>query len=130
MNTNERPFIVSKDVLDTVNSLTWFLMDASWMLQMKEISLLMIVPTILTGVILCYIEKRKNITFINIAILCWICMNVSWMFADIHAVSTYLLIAKSFFCAGLLFILMAVATSEKISDTFSHFKRFRIKNFR
>lgn len=130
MNTNERPFIVSKDVLDTINSVTWFFMDASWMLQMREVSLAMIVPTILTGLVLCYMEKRKNITFINIAILCWICMNVSWMFSDIHQVSSYLMIAKIFFCTGLFFIVLAIATSEHISDTFSHFKRFRIKNFR
>lgn len=130
MNTNERPFIVSKDVLDTVNSVTWFFMDASWMLQMKEISLMMIVPTILTGIILCYIEKRRNVTFINLAILCWICMNVSWMFADIHGVASYLTIAKALFCLGVLFIFSAIGSSEKLSDTFSHFKRFRMKNFR
>ncbi|MCE3014116.1 MAG: hypothetical protein LW878_13735, partial [Proteobacteria bacterium] len=80
MNTNERPFFISKDVLDTINSASWFLMDAMWMLQMEQVSVGMIVPTIASGVCLVYIEKRKTLTLINLAILSWICMNVSWMF--------------------------------------------------
>lgn len=130
MNQKERPFFVSKDVLDTINSFAWFMMDSSWMLQEKEFSLIMILPTILSAIILCYIEKRRSITFINLAILSWICMNVSWMFSDILDLSYYLTMAKVFFGVGILFILLAVMTSENVSDTFSHFKRFRIKNFK
>jgi hypothetical protein len=126
MNTNERPFFVSKDILDTVNSVSWFLMDASWMLQVKELSMAMIVPTILTGIFLCYIEKRKNITFINFAILSWICMNVCWMFSELFDSATYLITAKSLFGLGVVFILIAISKSDSIADTFSHFRRFRI----
>ena len=130
MAQSERPFPISKDILDTVNSFSWFLMDSSWMLQEKEISLTMILPTILSAILLCYIEKRKTLIFINIAILSWICMNVSWMFSDIMGVTSYLTIAKVFFGVGVVFILMAIITSENVSDTFSHFKRFRLKTFR
>ena len=127
MNENERPTILSKDVLDTMNSFSWFLMDAAWMLQAREISMAMIVPTVISGVLLCFIEKRKALMSINIAILCWICMNISWMFSDLFTQNHYLLIAKTFFGLGILFIVTAIVTSKNISDTFSHFKRFRIK---
>jgi hypothetical protein len=130
MNTNERPFFVSKDVLDSVNSVSWFLMDACWMLQAEKISVMMIVPTILSGIFLVYIEKRVSVTFINLAILSWICMNVSWMFSEVLNLSSYLVMAKTFFGVGCLFILLAVIKSNSVSDTFSHFKRFRIKNFK
>lgn len=130
MNTNERSFFVSKDVLDTINSVSWFFMDASWMLQVREISIAMIIPTILSGLFLCYIEKRKSHTLINFAILCWICMNVSWMFSDILAIPFYLMMAKILFFLGVSFIIAAIVTSENISDTFSHFKRFRMKNIK
>ena len=130
MNENERPSIFSKDVLDTMNSFSWFLMDAAWMLQAREVSMAMILPTVISGVLLCFIEKRKALVFINIAILCWICMNISWMFSDLFTQNHYLIIAKTFFGLGILFIIIAVATSENISDTFSHFKRFRMKNFK
>ncbi len=130
MSEHERSSIFSKDILDTMNSFSWFLMDASWMLQAREISMMMILPTVLSGLLLCFIEKRRSLTFINIAILSWICMNVSWMFSDIFDGDYYLLIAKSFFGIGIFFIIIALATSENISDTFSHFKRFRIKKIK
>lgn len=130
MNQSEKPSFISKDILDTVNSFSWFLMDASWMLQEKEISIAMILPTVLSAILLCFVEKRKTVIFINIAILSWICMNVSWMFSDILALPFYLTMAKIFFGVGIAFIILAIATSENISDTFSHFKRFRLKNFR
>lgn len=126
MNTNERPFFLSKDMLDTVNSASWFLMDASWMLQAEKISVMMIVPTVVTGLCLVYIEKRKTVTLINLAILSWICMNVSWMFSEVLEIPFYLTVAKSLFGLGLAFILGAVLVSGSLTETFSHFKRFRI----
>jgi hypothetical protein len=82
------------------------------------------------GIFLVYIEKRVSVTFINLAILSWICMNVSWMFSEVLNLSSYLVMAKTFFGVGCLFILLAVIKSNSVSDTFSHFKRFRIKNFK
>ena len=130
MNENERSGLISKDILDTVNSFSWFLMDASWMLQEKEISIAMILPTIISAIFLCFIEKRKALTCINIAILSWICMNISWMFSDILALPVFFTLAKCFFALGVSFIILSIIASENVSDTFSHFKRFRIKSFK
>lgn len=127
---HERPFPISKDVLDTLNSVCWFFMDASWMLQIKELSVLMIAPTILSGIILCYIEKRKTHSFINAAVLSWICMNVCWMFSDILAIPSYLAVAKILFVLGIVFLIASIVTSNNINETFSHFRRFRIKNLK
>lgn len=117
----------TKHILDTLNSLSWFAMDASWMLQVQEVSLVMILPTFLSGLILCFMEKKKPLTLINIAILNWICMNVSWMFSEIFSDGLYLTFAKSFLGTGLFFIGLAVYFSRNLSETFSHFKRFRLK---
>lgn len=130
MNENEKSGLISKDILDTVNSFSWFLMDASWMLQEKEISIAMIFPTIISALLLCFVEKRKALTCINIAILSWICMNISWMFSDILALPVFFTLAKCFFGLGVSFIILSIITSENVSDTFSHFKRFRIKSFK
>jgi hypothetical protein len=129
MKENERNFFISKDVLDTVNSFSWFLMDASWMLQMQEISMAMILPTLLSAIFLCYIEKRKSVTYINLAIVSWITMNVSWMFSENFSNEAFLTAAKIFFLIGVALIIMAVLSSRNISETFSHFKRFRIKTY-
>jgi hypothetical protein len=130
MNNEQRPFFISKDLLDSTNSVSWFLMDASWMLGVQELSIFMILPTILSGLFLCYIEKRRTHTLINVAILCWICMNISWMFSEVLELNSYLSLAKIFFIMGSLFVILALITSENISETFSHFKRFRIKNWK
>jgi hypothetical protein len=130
MNNEQRPFFISKDLLDSTNSVSWFLMDASWMLEVQELSIFMIIPTILSGLFLCYIEKRRTHTLINVAILCWICMNISWMFSEVLELNSYLSLAKIFFILGSLFVILALITSENISETFSHFKRFRIKNWK
>jgi len=130
MNQEQCPFFISKDLLDSTNSVSWFLMDASWMLGVEELSIFMILPTVLSGLILCYIEKRRTHTLINIAILCWICMNISWMFSEVLEINSYLTLAKIFFATGSLFVVLALLTSENISETFSHFKRFRIKNWK
>ncbi len=130
MNNEQRPFFISKDLLDSTNSVSWFLMDASWMLEVQELSIFMILPTILSGLFLCYIEKRRTHTLINVAILCWICMNISWMFSEVLDLNSYLSLAKIFFIMGSLFVILALITSENISETFSHFKRFRIKNWK
>jgi len=93
---------------------------------MEKISVAMIIPTIATGLCLVYIEKRKTLTLINLAILSWICMNVSWMFSEVLEIPFYLTAAKSLFALGLGFILAAVFVSGSLTETFSHFKRFRI----
>jgi hypothetical protein len=87
----------------------------------------MIIPTILSGLFLCYIERNRSLTMINIAIFNWICMNISWMLSDTFSEPLYLTLAKIFFFFGILFIIFAVLTTKNISDTFSHFKRFRMK---
>jgi hypothetical protein len=130
MNNEQRPFFISKDLLDSTNSVSWFLMDASWMLGIEELSIFMILPTVLSGLFLCYIETRRTHTLINIAILCWICMNISWMFSEVMELNSFLFLAKILFGAGSLFVILALLTSENISETFSHFKRFRIKNWK
>lgn len=122
---NSRIFPVSKEVLDTINSLFWFGADASWMMQSLSLSASLMVPTILTGLMLLYIEKRKSILAVNVAINCWIMMNLSWILSDIYPESIAGKSAKVFFAMGILSVIVAAATSNNLQDTFSHFRRFR-----
>lgn len=130
MNANERAFPLSKDILDTINSVSWFLLDASWMLDVQQLSLFMILPTILSGVFLVYIEKRRSVTFINVAILNWICMNITWMFSELYEDSYLLTVSKVFLGVGVLCIGLSIYYSENINETFSHFRRFRVKRIK
>lgn len=124
-NENERQFIVSKDVLDTTNSIAWFFMDAFWMLGLPKAGIFFIFPTVLTGLGLLYIEKRPAVFKINIAINCWIWMNSMWMLSDIFPAAGLMPWARGAFIAGIVFILAALVQSGNIRETFSHFRRFR-----
>ncbi len=121
-----RPFWISKDALDTVNSLTWFLMDAFWMLGATGVATFFILPTLFTGLCLLYIEKRRTVLYINVAINCWIVMNTLWMISEIAESPEMLTWSRAAFGTGILFILLAVRSSENLKETFSHFRRFRL----
>jgi hypothetical protein len=119
MTEHERPFPVSKEFLDTSNSVSWFLMDALWMLNLTGWAMIFLLPTLATGLALLYIEKRRSVFWINLSINSWIWMNTFWMFERIDWAR------NSFFC-GLFFIGLAVLEAKSFRETFSHFRRFRI----
>jgi len=127
MNNNapQRPFFMSKDALDTTNSVAWFFKDAFWMLGLAGTGVFFIFPTVLTGLGLLYIEKRPAIFMINLAINCWIWMNTMWMLSDAFKLPGLMVYAKAIFAAGVLFIMLALVQSGNIRETFSHFRRFR-----
>lgn len=123
--------VVSKDVLDTLNSLAWFFMDACWMAGFPTIAKAMAPFVLLTGIWLTMIEKRLQVVLINLAIVSWILMNVAWMFSEMkefqHAKTYFLLSSKIFLVGGLLHVALAVAFSKNVKETFSHFRRFRLR---
>lgn len=123
---NERPFVLPKDVLDTANSVCWFFADAFWMLESPRLAYSLIVPTILTGLCLLYVEKRLSVIFINAAINFWIWMNTSWMVADMEAIPELMPVSKACLLGGIVCISLAIFTSKSLMDTFSHFRRFRV----
>jgi hypothetical protein len=128
-SSHERSFPVPREVLDTLNSVSWFFMDAFWMLGFAAGAYTLILPTVLSGLLLLYVEKRRSVTFINLAINCWIWMNVFWMIGDLAGARTALLASRVLFALGLVSIGLALATSRSLMETFSHFKRFRVLKF-
>lgn len=122
---NSRPFFISKDVLDTVNSIFWFAADASWMLGSLKLAILLMLPTILSGLLLLYTEKRLSLLLINLAINCWIFMNTIWILADIIPSDITFYLSRIFFGLGVFSILLAGIKSRNLKETFSHFRRFR-----
>lgn len=123
----ETDFDRTKHLLDSLNSLSWFAMDVFWMLQVKQLAFVLILPTFVSGLLLCFMETKRPLTIINIAVLSWIAMNGSWMLSETLNDPRFLLLAKSFLGVGLILIVVAIALSKNLSETFSHFKRFRLK---
>lgn len=128
-HAHERPFFIQKDLLDTGNSVSWFFMDACWMIGWIPFAYAMVLPTVLSGLFLLYIEKRKSVFCINLSINFWILMNCFWMFGDTLQDPNYLVWSKISFGLGIFSILLAAYFSKDLKETFSHFKRFRIFKF-
>lgn len=124
-----RPFPISKEMLDTVNSVCWFLADAFWMIDLLPVGFALMIPTVISGLCLLYVEKRRPVLLINLAINCWIFMNSLWMISEANLQGSYLTAAKLFFVMGLLCIMGSVWLSKSWKDTFSHFRRFRSLKF-
>lgn len=122
---NFRPFFISKEVLDTINSIAWFIADAAWMLGSLKLAVLFMIPTILSGLVLLYVEKRPSILLINLAINCWIFMNTLWILIDVYPGDITYYGSRAFFGLGILSIVLAGLLSQNLQETFSHFKRFR-----
>lgn len=124
---DEGPYpAIYKEVLDTVNSLSWFLMDGFWMLGLPKVGYIFILPTLITGFLLLFVEKRPAVTLINVAIFFWILMNTFWMLSESLQNPTLLLASRMSFGLGGASILIAAFVSKDLRDTFSHFRRFRV----
>lgn len=121
-----RSFPLSKDLLDTANSVCWFAADASWMMGVVSLGLFLMIPTIISGLCLLYIEKRKPVIAINVAINCWIMMNGFWMLSEGHPEGSYSFYSRVFFILGVISVFAATLLSKSMVETFSHFRRFRI----
>lgn len=118
-----------KDVLDTANSLSWFLMDGIWMLGQHHFALAISPIVLLSGLLLCFVDRRPAFMAINAAIMCWIIQNTAWIMSEIHDKDFYLNISRTFFALGLISIMTATLLSKNLRDTFSHFRRFRLKDW-
>ena len=118
-----------KDLLDSTNSLSWFFMDACWMLKHEELAILFAPVVLGSGIILVSIDERRPQLCINLGIVSWILMNICWMMAEIvpNLIPHWLLLF--FLFSGLVSILFALIISNNIKETFSHFRRFRLKTF-
>ncbi len=118
-----------KDMLDTLNSLAWFSMDAAWMLGLFPVAFFLAPIVLGSALLLLLIDRRPAITAINSGIIAWVLMNITWMVSDVGDKAYWLLLSRGFFLCGLVAIGCAVALSDNLRATFSHFRRFRLKDW-
>lgn len=118
-----------KDLFDTVNSLSWFFMDACWMVGLYPAAFLLAPFVVLSAIALVLIDRRPAFTAINLGILSWVFMNLTWMVSDVANKDFWLLLSRCFFATGLITIGAAVLLSKNLRATFSQFRRFRLKNW-
>lgn len=118
---------VSRELLEIMNSLSWLLMDAMWMLNALEWSYSFIIPTVLSGFWLLFKEEKFDGFLVAFAALMWSVMNSIWLLGETLNMPGYLFACKLCLVIGLGSLVTGLLLSKDISQTMSAFKRFRIK---
>jgi hypothetical protein len=110
-----------KRVVDGVNSVAWFAMDALWIFRLEWPAYIAAGLTVATGVLLLALAWRegRGAVFAELGLNCWIAMNTIWMDSDLNGYETPLGLVGAVAVLGAAFIAAAVWHSED-------FRRLRI----
>ena len=118
---------VTKDMLEILNSLSWFLMDAMWMLSTFKFAYMLIIPTLVSGILLVFKEKQYVGILIALAAFFWSVMNSIWLVGESMKLNWYLPVCKTFFALGIGTLITGIIISNDVTKTLSTFKRLRFK---
>ena len=103
-------------VVDPVNSITWFLMDALWMCKLEWPAYAFAALTVATGVWLLALgrRQRRGQLLADLGLNCWIAMNTVWLVSDLNGHPTPLAIAVPLAVAGALLLAVAAWHSQDV----------------
>ncbi len=90
--------------LENIHIVFWLIKDMCWMLELKLLGALMIIPTLSLCVWIVLKTKQTNDIFVNLAVLCWISANSFWMLMEFFNHNIYKNYATIPFGFGFLFV--------------------------
>lgn len=82
----------------------WLIKDTCWMLEIKWLGALMIIPTLLVALYIVLKTRGSNDVFLNLAILCWISANSFWMCMEFFMNNEYKNYSGIPFALGFVFV--------------------------
>ena len=89
---------------ESLNVVFWLIKDSCWMLQLKWLGIIMVVPTVTIATFIVFISWKTADRFINMAILCWIVANSYWMYDEFFTSGQHKLLVSFPFALGFIFI--------------------------
>jgi len=101
-------------------------MDALWMLKYSQASLFFSIFTIVSGLALCFEEKRPVYRFTHYAVLSWILMNATWLASEYFNNDGLIFYSKLCLVISLVFLGMSYFYTKSFASIAHSFKRFRI----
>lgn len=106
---SEEPRSFAKRVVDPVNSITWFLMDALWMCKLAWPAYAFAALTVVTGVWLLVLgwRQKRGLLLADLGLNCWIAMNSVWLVADLNGHPAPLGVGVPLAVVGALFLAAA-----------------------
>jgi hypothetical protein len=103
-------------VVDPLNSIAWFTMDALWMCKLEWPAYTFAGFTAVTGVWLLaagWRESRRTL-LADLGLNCWIAMNTIWLVTDLSGRPTPLAVTVPLAVLGALFIALATRSSQDV----------------
>ena len=112
----DEPRSFAKRVVDPLNSVTWFTMDALWMCKLAWPAYVFAGLTVVTGVwmLACGWRQRRGVLLADLGLNCWIAMNTVWLVADLNGYPTPLGLAVPLAVVGAAFLAVAAWHSQDI----------------
>ena len=79
----ENPVSAKLRKVENLHIVFWLIKDLSWCMVWKPLGLLMILPTLIIAIIICW-RNRKHVgeTAHNLAVVFWISANSYWMISE------------------------------------------------
>jgi hypothetical protein len=108
--------LFSKSVIDPVNTVAWFAMDALWLARVEWPAYAAAVVTVVTGVMLLALGRRegRGALYADLGLNCWIVMNTVWLVHDLNGEETPRAFAAVTGVLGLAFIAAAARHSRDL----------------
>lgn len=106
----------AKRVVDPVNSITWFTMDALWMCKLAWPAYVFAGFTVATGTWLLVLgwRQKRGLLLADFGLNCWIAMNTVWMVTDLNGQPTPFGLTVPLAIVGALFLAIAAWYSQDI----------------
>ena len=91
--------------IENLHVALWLLKDVSWCSDWKALGLIMIFPTLIVALKICWDTRHLTADLIhNIAVALWICANTVWMIGEFFYGDMTRAYAKIFFYAGMVLL--------------------------
>jgi len=89
---------------ESLHIVLWLIKDTCWMLELKWLGAIMMVPTLLLAAYIIYKTLGTNDAYLNAAILFWIMANSFWMMMEFFNNNEHKYFASIPFGLGFLFV--------------------------
>jgi hypothetical protein len=107
---------LAKRVVDPLNSVTWFTMDALWMCKLAWPAYAFAGLTVTTGVWLLVLgwRQKRGLLLADLGLICWIAMNTVWMVTDLSGRPTPFGVTVPLAVVGAAFIAVATWNGQDV----------------
>jgi len=104
---------------ESLHIVFWLMKDSCWMLELKWLGALMIVPTVFLAVYISYKTINTRDIYINVAIFFWISANSFWMLMEFFNHNQHKNLAAIPFALGFVFVALFYFRNAKKKEIIS-----------